>query len=653
MSDTAVASMPEPVDGKTFRETPNRSKPFGWITCSLTRKFVLGTVAGLLVTSIAFFFLFVWLYRSQLERQRSQASIEVNRLLQASLENAMLKRDLDGLRQIVDRLGAQEEIHSVMIVNPHNEVRFASNPDMLGRHFDSQQADACAVCHTANGIKQQATIFVKNEQGQEILRSVNPVSNKPICNQCHGPVADNPINGVLFVDYDAGPIRRQARTTAMLFVGSGILVVLVTLSGGSWFMRRFVLRPVNQLANASRALGKGKLDTRINPSGTDELALLGHEFDHMAARLQKTLHEVQEKEHFSQALIDADPDGIRVIDNNFHVVMANRTYREQLGLKEHEAIGANCYTSHGRQEPCPPTLETCPLHEIKNTGQPVKAVHRHIRANGDEFWVEIFAAPMQVKIKGEQHILIVESVRDLAKGVAYSHEQKLSTIGQLATGVAHEIQNPLASIRLALQNAERNITYEKDNVEEFREYLKLVDEQVDRSIDVTERLLKLSKFSGGTPTLVMVNPAVSETLSLLNYEAQEQGIVINMDLDTNKPRVIASDGDLRMLVLNLTQNAFHSMPDGGELKIRTEATKESVEIVFEDTGVGMTPTEQMHIFDPFYSHRADEVQGTGLGLSIVKAIVERHHGFIEVKSHVAQGSRFQIVFPSAEKQLTV
>jgi PAS domain S-box-containing protein len=437
------------------------------------------------MTSIVFFILFVWLYRSQLERERSQASLEVNRLLQASLENAMLKRDLDGLRGIVNRLGFQEEINNVMIVNPHNEVRFSSDPEMLGRRFDSQKADACAVCHTANGVKQQATVFVRNERGQEVLRSVNPVSNKPICSECHGSVADNPINGVLFVDYEAGPIRQQAQTTAMLFVGSGILVVLITLGGGSWFMRHFVLHPVNRLANASRALGKGELDTRIHPSGTDELALLGHEFDHMATRLQGTLHEVQEREQFSQSLIDADPDGIRVIDDKFQVVMANRTYCKQLGLKKHEAAGVSCYASHGRQQPCPPTLETCPLHEIKETGQPVKAVHRHIRANGDEFWVEIFAAPVQVKIKGEKRTLIVESVRDLATGIAYSHEQKLSTIGQLATGVAHEIQNPLASIRLALQNVERHITHEKGDVKEFHEYLKLVDEQVDRSIDVT------------------------------------------------------------------------------------------------------------------------------------------------------------------------
>ncbi len=652
MNDAPALSIPNPVDEQTSPEPPDTGKAFGWIAGSLTRKFILGTIAGLLTASLVFFVLFVWLYRNQLEQERSQASIEVNRLLQASLENAMLKRDLDGLRQIVDRLGAQEEINNVMIVNPHNEVRFASKPELLGRRFDSRQANECAVCHTVNGIKQQATVFVKNEQGQEILRSVNPVSNKPVCGECHGPVADNPINGVLFVDYDAGPIRQQAQTTALLFVGAGILVVLITLGGGSWFMRHFVLQPVNRLANASRALAKGKLDTRIHPDGTDELALLGHEFDHMATRLQQTLHEVQEKEYFSQALIDADPDGIRVIDDNYHVVMANRTYCEQLGLKEHEAIGAKCFASHGRQEPCPPTLETCPLHEIKNTGQPVKAVHRHIRSNGDEHWMEIFAAPMQINIKGKKRTLIVESVRDLAKEVAYSHEQKLSTIGQLATGVAHEIQNPLASIRLALQNAERNITYEEGNVEEFREYLKLVDDQVDRSINVTERLLKLSQFSGGTPTLVLVNPAMSDTVSLLNYEAQERGISINMDLDTNEPRVIASDSDLRMLVLNLTQNAFHSMPDGGELKLRTATTEDSVEMVFEDTGVGMTAAEQAHIFDPFYSHRADDVPGTGLGLSIVKAIVERHHGFIEVNSQVAQGSRFRIVFPSAEKQLS-
>ena len=175
-----------------------------WIGTSLNRKVIVATLSTLLVTSVVFLILLVAIYQAQLEQERSRASIQVNQLLQSSLENAMLKRDLDGLRDIVRRLGEQESISGVMILNPQGEVRFSSHPDRLGQRY-STTADTSAASSSA-----QSTTFLVDEQGAAVLRSVNPVSNKEPCTRCHGPIAQNPINGVLFVDYEANTIRDQA-----------------------------------------------------------------------------------------------------------------------------------------------------------------------------------------------------------------------------------------------------------------------------------------------------------------------------------------------------------------------------------------------------------------------------------------------------------
>lgn len=103
-------------------------RPTDWIASSLHRKFTAAAVAGLLAVSLLFLVVFVSLYRSQINDERARLAGEVNQLLQAALENAMLKRDLDGLRQIVDRLGQQEAIRLVMILNPEGVVRFSSDP---------------------------------------------------------------------------------------------------------------------------------------------------------------------------------------------------------------------------------------------------------------------------------------------------------------------------------------------------------------------------------------------------------------------------------------------------------------------------------------------------------------------------------------------
>jgi signal transduction histidine kinase len=114
---------------------------------------------------------------------------------------------------------------------------------------------------------------------------------------------------------------------------------------------------------------------------------------------------------------------------------------------------------------------------------------------------------------------------------------------------------------------------------------------------------------------------------------------------------MASDSELRMVVLNLAQNAIHAMPGGGELCISTLRENDEVKIVFTDTGVGINPKDAAHVFEPFYSHRADGKKGTGLGLSICRSIVMNHNGNISFQSQTGKGSTFVVSLPDAESVL--
>jgi signal transduction histidine kinase len=150
---------------------------------------------------------------------------------------------------------------------------------------------------------------------------------------------------------------------------------------------------------------------------------------------------------------------------------------------------------------------------------------------------------------------------------------------------------------------------------------------------------------------VDVSNVLNETLSLLNWEAKENNIVINRAYPDNL-RVLATDSEMRMASLNMAQNAFHAMPDGGELRISAEKKDDWIEIYFEDQGVGIHPEDIDRIFDPFFSRRADGNRGTGLGLSITRTIVENYGGAIIVKSTLKQGSRFTIRLPDADAMET-
>ena len=604
-----------------------------WLNSRLGRKFAIGTAVGLLASSLLFLVLFLALYRAELAAERTAAAEQVNQLLQTSLENAMLKRDLEGLRLIVDRLGQQPGIDAVYITNPAGEIRFSSDPSLLG---GLQAADPAQLT--------PFTSFTETAQGREILRSVNPVANQAQCKECHGPMEQRPINGVLYVDYDAAPIRHKAQMTTLLLMGAGATIVLLNLAGGWWFIQRFVINPVDKLTLTSQALAQGDLSKRAHPQGNDELAQLGHSFNRMADQLQERIDESEHQSGFLQSLLDAIPDGVRVISPDYRVVMANQAYRRQLGLHDADGVGDTCYRiSHQSDHPCAGTLITCPVQEIGMHGKPVKALHRHHDIDGKAIDVEISAAPLVAMLEGKHQTLIVESIRDLSKEIKYSHEQKLSELGKLATGVAHEIHNPLASVRLALDSLRSGVT---DVDPEITEYLELVDHEVDQCVKFTERLLRLGMQPSEAPELVELTPVVEDTLGLVRWDAEQRKIVMTSALEPGL-RALASDSELRMVMLNLIQNAFHAMPQGGELEVSSRLAVPWIEITVCDTGMGIQPERLPRIFDPFYSRRADGAKGTGLGLSIVRTIVEGYGGRIEVRSEPGHGSRFIVLLPDA------
>lgn len=616
---------------------------------SLRNKFLVGSAAGLSLLSLLLLLLALGLYQHQLGMERRQASREINRLLQATLENAMLKRDLTGLREIVERLGQQEGILGVMITAPNGEIRFTSRPEWQGRHLEPATIGLDTTGQNQAAHALVSTVFTQDAEGREVMRSINPVRNQEACAGCHGNPAAHPVNGVLVVDYDAAPIRNQANKGAAMLATMGGLILAITLVGSSWFFRNHVLRPVARLSDASRRLAGGDMNSRTALAGQDELAQLGQTFDAMADQLQAHIRQIKKQEAFLQALVDSIPDGIRVIDMaNLEIVLDNRAYRALIGQAETQSQrGVTCHqSSQSCATPCPPSLATCPVHEIRRSGQPVKTLEEFVRADGGKTKVEIYAAALNGVGDGRHYI--VESSRDLRQAISFSQEQRLAEIARLATGVAHEIHNPLSSIRIALQATIRATALEPERYATIREYLALVDGQIDRCVEVTDRLLKLGMPPPKTAELVDINRAAQETLSLLNWELQENHVAATCQWHVPNPRARATDTEFRLVVLNLVQNALHAMPEAGQLRIETFRDDGEVGLSVEDTGVGIASEAATRIFEPFYSQRADGSHGTGLGLSICRAVIESYGGQITFTSQPGLGSRFVVRLPDAD-----
>jgi PAS domain S-box-containing protein len=509
----------------------------------------------------------------------------------------------------------------------------------------AQGSEGCIGCHDQASSQRPNNMFLRDELGNEVLRSVTPVPNSSACKGCHNDPALPSSLGMLVVDYDAGLLRRQALSTTLFLMGAGAMVLFITLLGGWWFMQRMVLKPVSILHAASAAVSRGDLSARVDVEGYDELAGLGRTFNTMGENLQQAITDLKSRDAFQQALIDAIPDGVRVIDSNYKIIAANQAYREQLGTSAESVTNTPCYlSSHCREAPCVATLVTCPVRLLKETPHPIKYVDRHRRSDGTEFDVEVYAAPARLPSAGGDTFCVVEAIRDLTEQIRYSHQQKLSDLGQLAAGVAHEIRNPLTSLQMALSYFRSGSGSEQ----EHNEYLELAEREIKRCIDVNDRLLKLSALPPEQTELVDLNTCVTETLSLLNFEIDKCKLHLNTQLDDRQPRVLATDGEIRMIILNLVQNAFHALSDGGQVHIATRDEGEYIHLIVEDDGHGVFPGDAERIFDPFFSRRHDGTTGSGLGLAITESLVTRHKGSIQVRQSALGGARFRVQLRNAD-----
>ncbi len=343
-----------------------------------------------------------------------------------------------------------------------------------------------------------------------------------------------------------------------------------------------------------------------------------------------------------QNLIDAMPDPVLVIGQDFRIRSANAEYGRLVGRPMSEVVGNTCYAvGCGRDQPCAPTLIACPVVEIRANARSMRSVMTLRHSQGTELPVQIEAAPLVV----DGELQIVEVLIPLERSIRFSQEQRLSTIGLLANGIAHEVHNPLASIRLALQASLRGLKEQNMGREELMEYLQLVDHEIDRCVLITHRLLQMSAPPQETLTPVHFASALDDVLSLLRHECETRNIQIVKNLLMPELSVMADEAELRQVFINVIHNALHAMAGGGQVTVTGQLTGNGLyyQMDFADTGVGIALEDQARIFLPFFSRRVDGVRGTGLGLAICKGVMERFGGKITVDSELHQGSAFHLL----------
>lgn len=222
-------------------------------------------------------------------------------------------------------------------------------------------------------------------------------------------------------------------------------------------------------------------------------------------------------------------------------------------------------------------------------------------------------------------------------------KDRLAFLGSLASGLAHEIKNPLSTMTITLGLLHED--FEGAETRRERRALRKI-ELLEGEVARLEKILQdFLHFAGGhvvRPKLLDVNAWLGDLLDFFEPACSDAHVRLDRRLPRNVPQVLADPDLLRQAVINLLSNALHAMPDGGTLTVKTWSTGDRVRVEVADTGVGIPPDVLPRIFDPYFTTRES---GTGLGLPTVRRILAEHGGDVDVSSRVGRGTTFTLTLP--------
>lgn len=425
----------------------------------------------------------------------------------------------------------------------------------------------------------------------------------------------------------------------VLFTAIAVAVGALTAALMAWA----VTKELTKLVSGARRIAGGDFSQPVNIKTSDELRTLGEAFNQMAIHLQGShsflenqvksrTAELRESKRELEALFNGITDLITVIDPHYNIIMTNQAVSNLVNQSSEEIVGNKCYAKcFQREKLCP----NCPVKETKETLEPAFAEVRHF----DEV-LRLYTYPV-LSSTGELKAII--EFGKIVTGEKILEEQliqsaRLASLGEMASGVAHEIRNPLAGIKSGAQFIRKRLSSDS----EAGEVLSMILQETDRLEQVVASFLSFARPSASFPTKMKITEVVEKTIAITEEQLTTQNIDLIRHYDDEVPPITVDGKQMEQVFLNIFINALQAMPEGGGIELTTSQQHNRVLVKIKDSGSGIHSSIIERIFDPFFTTRA---QGTGLGLSINKRIVEELGGSIKVESEVGKGTTFIVALP--------
>jgi signal transduction histidine kinase len=522
-----------------------------------------------------------------------------------------LRKD-SGLRSILEAsLGSSDDVLYVAVVDGSGQV-IAEEPELGGQSL--APADDLGALLDAGPIAQAQAIFTEELRTYEL--------RKPLL---RGGTEFGSIRvgvSTAFVRQNIGAEMRTPLITAA--------VAILLASFMAMLMAQLALRPIHVIRSGLARLGRGELDVSVDLPGDAELAELGDSFKAVTARLAADRTALAGQRATIESVVESLEDAVGLFDGNGCLLFANPAMRTALGdrnasidqlLPPGHPYRVSVNTALERRESLTPSTV-----QVPDAGQRLLLTHVVEDADGGIVGVMIVA-------RNVAYLSEVETT--------LSYSRKLAALGRLSAGIAHEVKNPLNATMIHLELLRMQLA----DSPEALDHVSIIAAQVRRLDEVVQGFLKFTRPEDLQLRPVAILPVLEELLPIVSAEASKSGVDVRIEVPSTLPPVSGDAGLLQQAFLNLALNACQAMPHGGRLRIAAApATPPYIEVVFEDTGVGIRPEDLSRIFDLYFTTKDS---GSGIGLSLVYRTVQLHDGEIEVQSVPGRGTTFRLLLRQA------
>ena len=453
-------------------------------------------------------------------------------------------------------------------------------------------------------------------------------------------------------------IREKRKITLWMGVFSVLILAVSTVT--SVFLGRKMTTPLREMTKKAIQISEGQKDLLFETSKKNywEFNQLSQAFNYML----KNLKDAEEYSRYRELLQNVD-DAVYILDLDGNIVEANDAAYSQLGYSRDDFFKLNIARIIAPED-AKSIIEQLGQDDQSSNTKKITIETKHFTTQGQAIEVEIHSRA--ITYRGRNVILNV--ARDISERIEaeeekkrleaqLTHAQKMEAIGTLAGGVAHDFNNLL----MGIQGYISLMRLDTDPDDANDKYLAGMEENVMSAANLTEQLLGFARKGKYTPRPTNLNDIVEKSTRMFTRTRKE--ITVNKRCDENLWNVEIDRGQIEQVLINLYLNAWHAMPDGGDLYIQTENVVLSneycqpyelsgghfVQLSVTDTGIGMSQKTMDRIFEPFFTTK-DVGKGTGLGLASAYGIIKNHNGIIRVYSEPGHGTTFNIYIPVSDAE---